>query len=53
MNATTMTVMVMAHFRVVVIGGASGAGDVIGLQALRSARRAWITLADRLASPYR
>src|SRR5262245_55670336 len=30
MKATTMTVTVMAHFRVGEIGGASGAGDVIG-----------------------
>jgi len=30
MKATTMTVKVMAHFRVGEIWGASGAGDVIG-----------------------
>jgi hypothetical protein len=30
MKATTMTVTVMAHFRAEEIGGASGAGDVIG-----------------------
>jgi len=38
MNATTMTVMVMAHFRGAEITGASGAGDVIG--GSRFARRA-------------
>jgi hypothetical protein len=38
MNATTMTVMVMAHFRGAEITGASGAGDVIG--SSRFARRA-------------
>jgi hypothetical protein len=30
MNATTITVSVMAHFWVEVTGGASGAGGVIG-----------------------
>jgi hypothetical protein len=38
MNATTMTVMVIAHFRADEIWGASGAGDVIG--SSRFARRA-------------
>src|SRR5262245_5153278 len=37
MNATTMTVRVMAHFRVGAIGGASGTGDVI-VQPLRAER---------------
>ena len=37
MNATTMTVRVMAHFRVAEIAGASGTGDVI-VQPLRAGR---------------
>src|SRR5215467_9999073 len=37
MKATTMTVRVMAHFRVAEIGGASGTGDVI-VQPLRAER---------------
>src|SRR4029453_3519896 len=45
MNATTITVTVMAHFWLEGTGGASGAGDVIG-----SGRGARILRVDRLVA---